>query len=85
MAQPTFEEVDNKIVDGKKVKTITKYWNCPVRFIPSSIMYFLDQYAFYQDFKGAFIPAYDEINPRFMEALKYYKSEISKAMRSHNG
>jgi len=85
MFQPTFLEESSDEVDGKIVTTITKYWNCPIKFIPNSMATFMSEYSYYKEFSGAVMPSYDDLNPKFKEALRYYNEELAKATRSKHG
>jgi hypothetical protein len=45
---------------------------CPMRLIPQSIFGFLDKYDYYEKYPSA-VPSYEEVNPRFWDAVKLYE------------
>lgn len=68
MATPTMVDEENGMV--------TKYWSCPVKFIPSSVLEFLQCVAFYSKHPSAPFPAIDEISPRYMLAERLYEYNL---------
>lgn len=62
-------------------------WNCPIHFVPNSIMEFYDEYKFYKDFPSARMPEFNEINHKFLEAYRYYEhchGEFSSEVHKNN-
>lgn len=45
---------------------------CPIMLIPKSVYSFLDQYDYYEKYPSS-APSYEEVNPRFWEAVKLYE------------
>ena len=52
---------------------VGEYYACPLKFISESILEFIDRYDFYEKYPTS-APSYEEVNPRFWEALKFYES-----------
>ena len=73
MSVPTFVEVEE---DMEKV-----YFNCPRKFIPSSIVDFIWRINYYKDFPGAGMPSYDEVSPRFQQAFRLYNQYCIEALK----
>jgi hypothetical protein len=65
MSEPVFEE------DG------VRYWNCPVRFIPESVLTFIDIYDYHKQFTNVIMPSYENTSVRFIRAAKYFESKYS--------
>ena len=75
MSVPTF--VDEEIgQDGKMVQT--KYYSCPVRFVPSNVYDFLAMYDYMKRFPASNTVKYDEASPRFRQAVLYYDLQCTK-------
>jgi len=49
---------------------------CPIMLIPQSVYSFLDQYDYYEKYPSS-APTYEEVNPRFWEAVKCYENFMS--------
>jgi hypothetical protein len=80
MASPTFSE---DVGDERR-----KYWRCPVRYIPRSVEQFFAEYDYAKGFPNAPMPPYDELNPRFRQAMFYYERQYMTALeeaRKTNG
>lgn len=64
---------------------------CPMMLIPKSVYSFLDQYDYYEKYPSS-APSYEEVNPRYWEAVKVYENfmnvvdteEIPKKSTSDN-
>jgi hypothetical protein len=70
MAEPTFVDDDGN-----------KYWNCPVRYIPDSIINFLREYDYYKRFPSALSIGYAAMSPRFKAAMEIYEAEYLANMK----
>ena len=51
------------------------YWNCPLQFVAPNIWEFFKVYKYMKDFSGAIMPAYKDLNPRFLQAYQYYETQ----------
>ena len=58
-------------------------YTCPIILIPSSIYSFLDQYDYYEKYPAA-VPSYEDVNPRFWEAVKFYENYMSEIESDSN-
>lgn len=70
MQQPVFEEIEND--------EHNKYWNCPINFIPDSIYSFMRLYDYSKSFPGAFMPAFNKVSPRFINAHTYFEMKYNE-------
>jgi len=50
-----------------------QFYTCPVMMIPKSVYSFLDQYDYYEKYPSS-APSYEEVNPRFWDAVKCYEN-----------
>jgi len=73
MSVPTFIEEDGE--------TETSYFNCPRKFVPLSISEFLRQLNYYKEFPGAKMPGYENVSPRFLQAVQVYNWHLSEALK----
>lgn len=75
MATPTMvdEEID---VNGENV--VTKFWSCPVNFIPESVWVFLKYRSFHERHPSAPFPELDETSPRYLKAESVFDAEYMK-------
>ena len=54
-----------------------EFYSCPVRFIPNTVMSFLDEYD-HRELYPSVAKSYGEENPRFWESVKFLKSELQR-------
>jgi hypothetical protein len=73
MAVPTFASEENGIE--------YKYYRCPRKYIPLSIVKFVNQMNYYKDFQGAEIPSYDNVSPRFRQAYNTFNKYYIQALK----
>lgn len=73
MLEPTFEETAGDIR--------SRYWMCPMRFIPSSVYEFNRLYVYHKNYPSAPMPAYHDVSPRFMLASQYYDVKYSEYVK----
>ena len=73
MYEPTFEETESD--------TKVRYWMCPIKFIPDSIMRFNKVYVYHKNYPSAPMPAYSEVSPRFLMASQYYDAKYSEYVK----
>lgn len=73
MSEPTFEELEKGIH--------YKYWNCPVKFIPSNIIKFFCLYDHVKQFPNVSMPTYDNTSSRFLFAIRYYETQYNEALQ----
>lgn len=66
-------------------KETVQYWNCPVRFIPNSILSFLNEFMYYKNMNTAPPIAYRDLCPKYREAAKMYESFRAEGMRMKHG
>jgi len=86
MSRPTFRETLPERIDGVYTKVVYSYWNCPRKFIPTSIIKWVGDYAMIKRFPSMPVPSLDDMCPRFKEACRYYEQEIDTAMKEvHDG
>jgi hypothetical protein len=45
----------------------------PMKYIPQNIVDFIDEYFYYEKYNSA-APSYEDVNPRYWEAVKLYDS-----------
>lgn len=69
MSVPTYAEEEN----GEQLAIMS----CPIRFIPGSVLSFLEHYDYAKSFPGTPMPAFDRLAPRFKEAMRYYESQMT--------
>jgi len=50
-----------------------QFYTCPITMIPKSVYSFLDQYDYYEKYPSS-APSYEEVNPRFWDAVKCYEN-----------
>lgn len=56
-------------------------YGCPEHFIPESVMAWEQGYRYHTKFPGARLPSFDEVSPRWLEAMELfemYNNEISR-------
>ena len=73
MNEPTFEEIENGIH--------YKYWNCPMKFIPGSIIKFFCLYDYVKQFPNVQMPPHKDTSKRFLQAWQYYEARYSEALQ----
>lgn len=73
MYEPTFEEIEGE----KKMR----YWMCPMKFIPESIMHFNKIYVYHKNYPSAPMPAYNDVSPRFLMASQYYDGKYAEYVK----
>ena len=56
---------------------VGEFYACPVQCIPESVYSFLARYDYYEKYPNS-APSFEEVNPRYLEALKVYESNIRK-------
>ena len=61
------------------------YWNCPIRFITPSVIGFLDEYMYYKNLQSAPPISFEDLDPRFREAVKRYESFRAEGARMKHG
>ncbi len=76
MPMPTFENIENEVY--------YKYRNCPMRFIPTSIIGFMKIYKYYKDFQGASMPSIDNVSGKFILACQFYDSKLNEYLKEKN-
>jgi hypothetical protein len=58
---------------------MTRYWNCPLQFVPSSIWEFIKIFIYHtEQFPSAPMPGYQDVNPKFLQACTYYKMKFAE-------
>lgn len=77
MARPTFEE--ENVIDGEK--TLNRYWNCPIRFIPHNVLDFLQEYDYMQKFKISELP-FRKLSERFRCAMNVYETALAEGQNA---
>ena len=55
---------------------ILRFWNCPINFIPESVVEFTRQYRYYKDFPSAPMPEYEEVPKRWILSYQYYETKL---------
>lgn len=76
MAVPTMVD---ETIEGE-IKTVTRFWSCPVKFIPDSVWSFLRYRDFHEKHPGARFPGLDEISPRYLQAEREYEAELMQCL-----
>jgi hypothetical protein len=76
MATPTM--IDEEIINNEKV--ISRYWSCPVKFIPNSVWSFLKYKAYHEKHPGAPFPDLDTISPRYLKAETVFETELEQCL-----
>jgi hypothetical protein len=61
----------------KYVEGIGEFYNCPIHCIPDSVYSFLDTYDILEKYPNS-SPPIGEFNPRYLESLKVYESNIKR-------
>jgi len=56
---------------------VGEFYVCPIVMIPKSVYSFLDRYDYYEKYPSA-APSYEEVNPRFWDAVKVYENFMGK-------
>lgn len=56
---------------------VGEFYACPVQCIPESVYSFLSRYDYYEKYPNS-APSFEDVNPRYLEALKVYESTIKK-------
>jgi len=69
MSEPAFEIM----VRGIKFR----YWNCAVKFIPVSVLQWLQLYTYHKNFMSAAMPKYKDTSSRFIRFSDIYESKLS--------
>lgn len=70
---PTAEEE----IDGKRFR----YWSCPIKLIPESIIYWYQLFDYEQLFPGCRVPSFQKRKRRYLLALNYYRSKKMEYQR----
>ena len=52
---------------------IGEFYACPIKFIPESVYSFIEMYDYYEKYPNS-APSFDDVNPRYLQALKLYES-----------
>lgn len=65
---PVYKETINKVV--------TKYWSCPLKFIPKSILRWYEIYKHYKRFPNSQMSGVDDIPRTYISACSYYESQM---------
>ena len=52
---------------------VGEFYACPLTFISPVISDFVDRYDYYEKYPSAVL-SYEDVNPRFWEAVKFYES-----------
>ena len=55
----------------------TDYYNCPIRFIPDSILEWHAEYSYYKTFESA-PGAYHEVSAKWLEAMQVYRGYLTR-------
>lgn len=72
MQEPTLTEMEG----GQ----MYHYWNCPARFIPTSVHGFLSLYRYCKDFHAT-MPGPGDVSARFLVAVHYYEGKVAENTR----
>jgi hypothetical protein len=54
---------------------IGEFYACPIQCIPQSVYSFLERYDYYEKYPNS-APSFEDVNPRYLEALKVYESNM---------
>lgn len=63
-----------EIEGGEKIV----YMNCPLKFIPRSIVQFMRIYSYQKRFPSAGMPAFEGVSSRFLKAVNYYEGKLAE-------
>lgn len=73
---PTAEEE----IDGKKIR----YWSCPIKLVPESIIYWYQLFDYEQLFPGCRVPSFQKRKRRYLLCLNYYRSKKMEYQRIYD-
>lgn len=74
MSVPTFEELGD---NGE----VVRYWFCPVRYVPPSVVAFLNEYEYCKAFPSVPMPRWDDLSQRWKAARTEYERVYADAVR----
>jgi hypothetical protein len=55
---------------------IDRYWNCPLLFVPESVIEWFKSYKYYSRFPSAPMPDYEHVSQRFLAAVDIYENKL---------
>ena len=54
---------------------VGEFYTCPIQCIPQSVYSFLERYDYYEKYPNS-APSFEDVNPRYLESLKVYESNM---------
>ncbi len=54
-----------------------RYHNCPIHFVPDSVFEWHKDYSFFSKFPNCQMPNFEEISPKWMDAVNVYENWLA--------